>query len=280
MLASALALAACAGGALQAAVAGGTPHADFEGGLDGGWFGVNGDDGFGGGTWLEPTGGHPDGCLHTVFQDFGIGYFNVTDPAWVCDWTEASSVTVSIDIKVSSIAFFGTSVSRPWVLELRDRDGATGGYPWNSVWIRLATISAASHGEWTTISVTFDPRSAALPAGWRGSGAEDPVTFEPVLPAGVTFAQVLAGVDVVAFTTLEPGMFFGFTDHDVRVDNIRVERVQTAPGDLNADGAVNGIDLVIMLGAWGGGPGPADLNLDGTVDGIDLGVLLGSWTVG
>jgi hypothetical protein len=32
-----------------------------------------------------------------------------------------------------------------------------------------------------------------------------------------------------------------------------------------------------MLAAWGGGPGAGDLNDDGTVDGIDLGILLSAW---
>jgi len=46
--------------------------------------------------------------------------------------------------------------------------------------------------------------------------------------------------------------------------------------DLNGDGVVNGADLGILLGAWGGG-GPADLNGDGIVNGADLGILLGAW---
>jgi hypothetical protein len=47
--------------------------------------------------------------------------------------------------------------------------------------------------------------------------------------------------------------------------------------DLNGDGAVNGDDLGILLGAWGPGSGAADLNHDGYVDGTDLGRLLGEW---
>ncbi len=49
------------------------------------------------------------------------------------------------------------------------------------------------------------------------------------------------------------------------------------PGDLNGDGIVNGADLAILLGAWGG-RGPADLNGDGIVDGADLAILLGNWS--
>ena len=48
------------------------------------------------------------------------------------------------------------------------------------------------------------------------------------------------------------------------------------PGDLNGDGAVNGADLGLVLGSWGGTGG--DLNGDGTTDGADLGIVLGGWT--
>ncbi|MFM8784309.1 MAG: alpha amylase C-terminal domain-containing protein, partial [Phycisphaerales bacterium] len=46
--------------------------------------------------------------------------------------------------------------------------------------------------------------------------------------------------------------------------------------DLNADWAVNGTDLGMLLAQWGG-PGTADFNADGTVNGDDLGPLLGAW---
>lgn len=57
--------------------------------------------------------------------------------------------------------------------------------------------------------------------------------------------------------------------------------------DLNCDGIVNGVDLAILLGAWGpcptptaggGGACPADLNSSGNVNGLDLAILLGQWT--
>lgn len=49
------------------------------------------------------------------------------------------------------------------------------------------------------------------------------------------------------------------------------------PGDLNDDDIVDGADLGILLGQWGG-DGTADFNDDGVVDGGDLGALLGYWT--
>ena len=48
------------------------------------------------------------------------------------------------------------------------------------------------------------------------------------------------------------------------------------PADINCDGTVNGVDLAIVLGAWGT-PG-ADLNGDGTTDGVDLAIILGAWS--
>ncbi|HMN95779.1 MAG TPA: FG-GAP-like repeat-containing protein [Phycisphaerales bacterium] len=49
----------------------------------------------------------------------------------------------------------------------------------------------------------------------------------------------------------------------------------TCLADLNSDGVVDGADLGILLGAWGGAD--ADLNGDGSTDGADLGILLGAW---
>ncbi|MDA1106106.1 MAG: M12 family metallo-peptidase [Planctomycetota bacterium] len=50
----------------------------------------------------------------------------------------------------------------------------------------------------------------------------------------------------------------------------------TTPGDLNSDGIVNGLDLALLLGAWGL-PG-GDITGDGTTDGGDLAVILGNWS--
>jgi hypothetical protein len=51
--------------------------------------------------------------------------------------------------------------------------------------------------------------------------------------------------------------------------------VPTGP-DLNGDGVIDGYDLAVMLGSWGGS-GPADLDGNGSVDGGDLAILLGLW---
>jgi len=272
--------------ALLAAVSpsmGDTTVVTFDKGNPQGWVGPNGFDGFDGGTWVVDEGGNTGWNMQTVFQDFGIPYVTNQNPAFLGDYTESQSVTLKIDLRVENLKFFGTNVSRPWLVELRDYDLAQGGYPWTSVWFKFAQISTATHGEWTTFSVTFDPKSTTLPPGWRGTGSEDPVTYEPRLPPGVTFRDVLKGVDVVAFTTLEPGMFFGFTDHSFRIDNITITRTPPAvPGDLDGDGLVTSADLGILLAGWGpcakGSECAADINGDGQVDSEDLGALLSAWS--
>jgi alpha-tubulin suppressor-like RCC1 family protein len=49
--------------------------------------------------------------------------------------------------------------------------------------------------------------------------------------------------------------------------------------DVGGSCSVDGVDLGILLAAWGPQPPgtPADLNEDGAVDGIDLGLLLAAW---
>lgn len=54
----------------------------------------------------------------------------------------------------------------------------------------------------------------------------------------------------------------------------------TLIGDINGDGLVNGIDLALLLGAWGSSDAAADLDADGVVGGSDLSLLLGGWYVG
>ena len=51
---------------------------------------------------------------------------------------------------------------------------------------------------------------------------------------------------------------------------------QACPADLDGNRIVNGADLGMLLGNWGG-QGVGDLNQDGTVNGADLGALLGAF---
>lgn len=255
-----------------------TTTVTFDAGAEG-WVGPIGP---GGSTGIIATGGNPGANLRTVFNNFGISFVNSTNAAFTGDFTGADSVTISIDIRVENISFFGSPVSRPWVLELRDTTNPPAGYPWKSVWFLFGPISQANSGSWRNFTVTFDPNATALPPGWGGYGAETP-NAEPVLPPGTTFRDILAGVDAMAFTTLQPGFVFGFTDFTMRLDNISVTRTTAmVPGDVTGDGAVNAQDIAAVLSAWGPCPPKgactADVDDDGDVDAADVSAVLSGWT--
>jgi hypothetical protein len=191
---------------------------------------ANGPDGWTGpSTLVEVAGGNPDHNLRTTFNDFGIIIRNNTNLGFVMDYSASSPITISVDLKVEDISsIFSGPTARPFLVELRDFDNAPAGYPYTSVWYKWDDISQAQYGNWTTLSVTIsDATSAALPPGWGGYGAENAQTFEPELPANRTFTDVLASMDELVFTTLEPGWFFTAVDFDFRLDNIRVS---TEPG--------------------------------------------------
>ena len=57
--------------------------------------------------------------------------------------------------------------------------------------------------------------------------------------------------------------------------------VDPCPGDISGNGAVDGVDLTLLLGVWGtdgiGGKFDADITNDGIVGGADLTVLFSGW---
>lgn len=193
--------------------------------FDNGNEGWDGPQGIGGVTEIDPDFGNPAPSLHTVFNDFGITFSTATNEAFLGDYTQVPAVQLGLDVNTQFLNFFGQDVTRDFIVELRDFDNPPDGFPWVSVWYTLGTLDAADAG-WHNWSVAIADTSATeLPAGWGGYGEEDPLTFEPRLPADRTFTSVLAGVDELAFTTFVPGFFFGFTDHDVAVDNIFIQPV-------------------------------------------------------
>lgn len=190
--------------------------------FDNGWEDWSGPAGVGGTTGIEADGGNPGANAHTVFEDFGITYRTTSNAAFLGDLTSSDTITVSIDVKVDSITYEGIEVPRKLLVDFRSQALAENGYPYTSVWHVLTPIQAGM--DWATYSVTFAPGDLTLPSGWGGYGAENPDTAEPQLPADVSFADVMANVDELAFTTLEPGYVYGFTLYDMCIDNIRIDR--------------------------------------------------------
>ena len=64
------------------------------------------------------------------------------------------------------------------------------------------------------------------------------------------------------------------------VATVQLEVARACAGDVTGNGAVDGVDLAAVLGAWGtdgGGEFPCDVDHDGIVNGADLAQVLGSW---
>lgn len=176
---------------------------------------------------ISPTGGNPGANMDVELIDvFGADTRNDSNAAFLGDYTQlGAALNLSVDIKVTSIDFFGQQVSRDLVVELVDYNAPGSNYPYVSVYKHLGTLTASEPG-WRNFATQIpNTSSATLPAGWGGTGDEDPVTFEPRLPADRTFDSVLRNVEEIRFTTFVPGFFFGFTNFVMAVDNPTVSAV-------------------------------------------------------
>jgi hypothetical protein len=117
-----------------------------------------------------------------------------------------------------------------------------------------------------------------------------PTLCQPFAMTDLSLAAISPAIDfgtndaVPAFLSSDLAFAPRVTDGDgngvATVDAGAYESPALACGtDLTCDGAVDGADLAVLLGAWGpcASPCSADLDGSGAVDGADLAVLLGSW---
>ena len=232
---------------------------------------------------IDADGGNPGANMHGILIDvFGADTRSDSDPDFLGDLTRFGPFTLSIDIKVNSIDFFGTQVPRTLIVDLRDY--VDGPYPWVSVWYELGVLTSDRPG-WIRYSVDIaDPNADTLPPGWGGYGDED-AFGNPRLPANRTFASVLRNVDEVSFTTFVPGYFYGFTNFDIQVDNIHIgqplgDACPACPADYNQDGGVDGGDVESFFTDWENSAGCADTNADGGIDGGDVEAFFVVWQAG
>ncbi|WP_296950667.1 PEP-CTERM sorting domain-containing protein [uncultured Massilia sp.] len=214
---------------------------DFSKG-DEGWYAGPAYDG-NEGNWIDTSLGNGAPALHTRYvETFGLNWLNSSNGAFTGDYGRFGAVTLGIDVLANAIQYDGREVSRNLIVELRDYDNAYGGMPYTSVWYNLGEISAANGG-WKHYGVTIgDTASSMLPSGWGGYGGTE---LEPGLPPGRTFADVLAGVDEIAFTTFTPGYVYGWTAYDVAVDNISISPV---PEPANVAMLAGGLGLIGLMG--------------------------------
>ena len=192
----------------------------FSNGLDNGWLTDRSVTGI---MWVDESVGRRAPAIHHT-QQFATGSMMFQRrPNWLAPLKSGQPVRIQLDAKANAVNYLGSPTRRELVVELRDYDNPPEGHPYASVWTIVGYLDAANLPGWHTLGVTIaDPSSATLPEGWGGYGAEDK-RGRPFLPAGRTFADVLAGVDEIAITTYQPGYLYG-SDHDFDVvyDNIGV----------------------------------------------------------
>lgn len=162
-------------------------------------------------------------------------------------WTFAASVPV--DILVA-----GTALGQPF-----------GGTPSPGVMALAGTISFVNGALVVTAQVA---QSDTQPVPPPPPLVNQPFDLPTVLPSGGVAHLLING-------TFSEGTIGTTVSASLRAPGVPVPVL----GDLNGDGIVNGLDLGLMLSAWGSNGGPADLNNDGIVNGLDLGIQLSNWTI-
>jgi len=189
------------------------------------------------------------------------------------DLTTGGPLRLSFDVRTfAAYTFFEDNLDMhlwPLVFELTDQNAE--GINIASVYTIKGTWTNIKEG-WVRVSLDLpDPTSTTLPPDWGGTGDEDPVTFEPRLPPGVTYADVLSSVDEVRVTTFVPGYFYASNFYEVGFDNVRVELVGgECRADFNNDANVNSQDFFDFLTAFFAQDPSADFNGDESINSQDF----------
>ncbi len=244
---------------------------DFEVGEGGGWL-ANGVP-----TIFDFDEGNPGKYMGVPYMDFWGVHLRHDDAPSIGagDLTQYHSVTLSIDVRVFQLRnFFDEDMNPAWfpfTLQLIDIGDPE---DWNddaSVYFVSDGLPQILDG-WATFTWTIDDTSATeLPAGWGGTGAEDPVDYHPILPPGRTFTSVLASVDQIYFTTMQPGYFYGANFWEVGFDNVKITGTNPTPcnpADIDGNGEIDLSDFFAFFNCFDQSQPCADV--DG-VEGVDLG---------
>ena len=224
----AYALAGIAGAVLScsalAITPGGSTLVDFSDGMDG-WQGRVGVPAAGTTTW-DTTLGNDAPSLHTVYNDFlkvGLRYYTDT-AAFTGDYTKAQSITLGLDVDPIHMAVgnSGVTVAKDIYVDLIDYDHPADGFDSSFVSFKLGTLTEGT--DWQHLSVTLSSTgSATLPDDWTAVDANGNST----MASGMTFAQLLSGVDEIAFR-IPPTRQGSALAYDVAVDNISISSVAAA----------------------------------------------------
>ncbi|GMV25466.1 MAG: hypothetical protein AMXMBFR58_14970 [Phycisphaerae bacterium] len=193
-------------------------------------------------------------------------------------------MTYTAQIRVFSLNnFFDEPIDPAWFpvcIEFVDYGDPDNNIPMASVYKIGDSLGQIEEG-WKTFTFEVpDPSQVDLPAGWGGTGAEDPNTYEPILPPGRTYANVMASVDEVRITTMLPGYFYGANWWNVGVDNIQVTAETGCRADFDKSGFVDTDDFDAFVHAFEIGDDSADFDQSGFVDTDDFDAFVRAFEAG
>jgi len=228
--------------------------------------------------------------------------------SWLADglvWAADHGATV---VNVSLQYSVGTQYLRDAVAYARARGAVVvaaagntgaGGVAWPAKWPEVVAVAALDSSDATSVTSAIGPEldvaapGVAIYSTVANGGYEfkSGTSMAAPLVSG-TIALMHAAAPLLAGPQLEAIIAATCTDLGTagfdnstgwgRIDAgraVRTARNRQGLGDVTGDGAIDGIDLGLLLGAWGpcGFGCGADLNDDGTVDGADLAISLGNW---
>ena len=118
----------------------------------------------------------------------------------------------------------------------------------------------------------FDEFAESTVATWSADAADRQIADRIRLQSGYyTFrVSISAGSDA----GYDPGSVDAWTSEHAALE---VSFIPRRPGDINADGVVDGNDLGKLFANWGTDDSDADVNGDGVVNGSDIGLLFANW---
>ena len=185
------------------------------------------------------SGGNPGTQLHVPYLDWYWIYFRNSEASSVATGNllrHGGPLTFAVDIQVTQLNNWLNEPMNPnnFPLVIQFVDATD---PTVSVYFVGAGMPAQNAG-WVRYTFTVpDPTSTTLPPGWHGTGEEDPVTFEPILPAGYTYTSVLQNIGEARLTTAVPGYFYIPSFWEVGFDNLLITVQSSQACYANCDGS-------------------------------------------
>jgi bacillopeptidase F len=170
----------------------------------------------------------------------------------------------------------GTTTLTSPVMDASDPDAMITYYRWYSNTFGdnpmadtfVVDVSDDGGSTWTNLE-TVGPGGSEVSGGWYHK--EFRVDEIPGIENNDQFRIRFIASDLGGGSVVEAGV------DGVTIESLYCEDLGT-PGDVNGDGSVNVIDLLLLLDAWGPCPGcPEDVNGDGIVNVIDMLLLLDNW---